>query len=68
MSKYTYYLMSFDAYLNSHMVGFPSDEEDRKGLQIENQKHDLQNYSSSYQPLYELCNTYLSNGYSIIWR
>jgi len=59
--------MSFDAYLNSHMAGFPSDEEDRKGLQIENQKHDLQSYSSSYQPLYELCNIYLSNGYSVLY-
>ena len=57
--------MSFDAYLNSHMAGFPSDEDNRKGLQIEN--HDLQSYSSSYQPLYELCNTYLSNGYSVLY-
>jgi len=33
--KYKYYFMSFDAYLNSHMTGFPSDEEYRKGSQID---------------------------------
>jgi len=41
--------MSFDAYLNSHMTGFPSAEEYRKASQIKNQKHNLQCYSSSYQ-------------------
>jgi hypothetical protein len=59
--------MSFDAYLNSHMTGFPSAEEYRKASQIKNQKHNLQSYSSSYQPLYEMCNTYLSNGYSVLY-
>src|SRR5215831_14021239 len=55
MSKHKYYFMSLDAHLKSHMAGFPSDEEYRKGSQIKNQKHDLQSYSSSYWPLYEMC-------------
>ena len=59
--------MSLDALFKSHTVGFPSSEEYRKGSQIENQKHNLHSYSSSYKPLYEMCNTYLSNGYSVLY-
>jgi hypothetical protein len=44
------------------MIGFPSYQEYR-----ENQKNNLHSYSSSYRPIYEMCNRYLSNGHSVLY-
>jgi hypothetical protein len=70
MSEYKYCLnMSFGTHLNSHTVAFLSYKDCREGSQIENQnqKHPIHSYSLQYKPLYEMCNTYLSNGYSVIY-
>jgi len=46
--------MSPDAHFKSHMIGFPSYEGQIQEPQVENQKHNLYSYSSSYKPVYEM--------------
>src|ERR1700758_2939314 len=58
--------MSFDTYLNNHMVAFACYKDGRKN-QNQNQKRPIHSHSLQYKPLYEMCNTYLSNGYSVLY-
>jgi hypothetical protein len=62
--------MSVNTHLHNHMVGFPRYERKEEGLQTELQisREEGRNYtSSSYLPLYEMSNSYLSNGYSVLY-
>src|SRR5215831_19323782 len=62
--------MSVNTHLHSHVVGFPhyknKEEQLQTGIQISTEE--CQNYNSSaYKPIYEMSNSYLSNGYSVLY-
>lgn len=62
--------MSVNTHLHNHMVGFPHYERKEEELQTEIQisREESRNYNcSSYLPLYEMSNSYLSNGYSVLY-
>jgi len=48
------------------MVAFACYNDGREN-QKQNQKHPIHSHSLQHKPLYEMCNTYLSNGYSVIY-
>jgi hypothetical protein len=59
--------MSVNTYLHSHMVGFPCNKEQlRTGIQIPVKESQSSN-SSDYNAIYEMSNSYLSNGYTVLY-
>ena len=61
--------MSVNMHLHSHMIGFPhykNKSQELQGTQIS--MKDGQGYNSSaYKAIYEMSNSYLSNGYSVLY-
>jgi hypothetical protein len=50
------------------MIGFPYYNRKGEALQTEKVgKNEVHSYSSTYKPLYEMSNSYLSNGYSVLY-
>ena len=62
--------MSVNTHLHSHMVGFPhyknKEEQLQTGIQISTEESQSYN-SSAYKPIYQMSNSYLSNGYSVLY-
>src|SRR5215469_12448579 len=61
--------LSVSTHLHSHVIGFPQDNnksQDVQGTQIS--MKDSRGYNSSaYNVLYKMFNSYLSNGYSVLY-
>ena len=62
--------MSVKIHLHSHVIGFPYYNGKWKEPRTETQRANRDKnhrYSFTYKPLYEMCNSYLSNGYSVLY-